>query len=84
MDNFDRLIRPLNKVSIFVKGGSGPVDSQKILTGIGTLMLSQAQKSFTDQSFDGKPWKPRYPNQFTPKMRGGLCRLRPNCSQWLK
>lgn len=47
----------------FVGGVRKPGDLSRILKVVGEMAVSDAQKNFDDQSFDGKPWDRRYPNQ---------------------
>jgi len=41
-------------------------DPEALLKQFGALVVSQAQRAFREQEFDGKPWPGRYPNQEDP------------------
>ncbi len=47
----------------FVGGPGAPGDVSRILKVVGEMAVSDAQSNFDKQSFDGKPWDRRYPNQ---------------------
>ena len=41
---------------------------EKILEGVGGMLVSQAQNAFKEQRFGDEVWPPRYPNQSAPKV----------------
>ncbi len=47
----------------FVGGVRKPGDLSRVLKVVGEMAVSDAQSNFDKQSFDGKPWNRRYPNQ---------------------
>ncbi len=61
----------------FVGGGGNPGDLSRILKAVGEMAVSDAQRHFDDQEFNGRPWKRRYPNQspYTINVAGALADL---------
>lgn len=52
----------------FVGGAGRPGDLRPLLKVVGALAVSEAQRHFIDQEFDGVPWESRYPSQSAPKI----------------
>ena len=43
-----------------------PRKLEGLLKAIGAIMVSEVHSNFDNQSFEGEPWAPRYPNQSEP------------------
>ena len=61
----------------FVGGPGAPGDLSRVLKVVGEMAISDAQRHFDDQEFNGKPWLRRYPNQkpFVINVAGALADL---------